>query len=245
LAVSSVANGAKSNIAAVLFDAVGTLIYADPPVAEVYRSIAANYGSQRSTADIRERFRAPMSADSSTESPSILHRPTTSEALELERWRRIVSDVIDDIPTADREPLFNSLWQHFAQPQSWRLFDDVASVWEPLQDRGYRLGIASNFDSRLRTVAAGLLPLSRCDTWFISSELGLSKPDPRFFRAAEQQIPLKPSQILLIGDDWTNDILGGQAAGWSTVWLDRSSVPTPMPHIAKLTELLSLLPPRV
>ena len=41
---------------AVFFDAVGTLIHPDPPAPIVYQEIGQRYGSQLSTAEIRQRF---------------------------------------------------------------------------------------------------------------------------------------------------------------------------------------------
>lgn len=232
-----------SNIAAILFDAVGTLLYADPPVGDVYHQAAARFGSRLSAAEIAHRFKQSLAGDNQPPlSGESLHRPATSEALEHQRWQRIVRATIDDIPDTAAERLFAELWQHFSEPTSWQLYDDVDATWLRLSTLGYQLGIASNFDSRLRTVAAGLAPLHQCQHWFISSEAGHPKPDPRFFRMVEQQLSLAPSQILLVGDDWTNDVLGARSAGWSVVWLNRDQRQQPVTleglhTIASLTEL--------
>jgi putative hydrolase of the HAD superfamily len=228
----------KGPIAAVLFDAVGTLVYPEPSVADVYSSIARRYGSALSADEIRPRFRQAIASDSPDDN---LPSAPTSEALERERWRRIVAAVITDVPPSEFEPLFAELWRHFAEPSSWRLFDDVAPCWSQLQQRGIVVGIASNFDSRLRSVAAGLWPMSHCDHWFISSEIGYPKPDQRFFRAVEDRLGLQPSQILLVGDDRVNDIIGGQSAGWQTAWIDRSGNFAEEPTLGSLAELPALL----
>ncbi len=235
----------EQEIVAVLFDAVGTLIEAAPPVAEVYRAAATRFGSRLSLEQIRDRFRRTIAAPpQQAGSPPSLTRPVTSEALERERWRSIVADVMDDVPTAAADDLFAELWEHFSRPTSWRLFDDVAPTWNELQQRGYTLGIASNFDSRLRSVLSCLPPLARCEKLFISSELGYPKPDPRFFAAVQSRLQLKPKQIVLVGDDWTNDVVGGKAAGWATQWLNRDPKAASGNGLARLTDLLSLLPPR-
>src|SRR6185436_20808273 len=100
------------NIRAVLFDAVGTLIYPDPPVAEVYQREAQKLGSKYWVPEIAGRFRAAIARH---------HQGgQTSEELERERWRRIVYDVIDDVDDS-QELLLCALWKHFGSASSWRL----------------------------------------------------------------------------------------------------------------------------
>ncbi len=200
------------NVRAVLFDAVGTLIYPDPPVAEVYHREGQKLGSSHSVNEIACRFRAAITRHPQADQ--------TSEQQERERWRRIVYDVIDDVDDS-QELLLSTLWQHFGIASSWRLYDDVAHAWQELTRRGYLLGIASNFDSRLRTICHGHSPLDECRDIFVSSEIGFPKPEPRFYRAVQEQLGLPPEQILLIGDDHAADVAGPLAAGWQAIWLRR------------------------
>jgi putative hydrolase of the HAD superfamily len=200
------------NIRAFLFDAVGTLIYPNPPVAEVYQREARKLGSKYSVPEIAGRFRAAIAQH---------HQGgTTSEEQERERWRRIVYDVIDDVDDT-QEQLLTALWQHFGSASSWRLFDDVAPVWHELAGRGYLLGIASNFDGRLWAICHGHPPLDECRHVFVSSEVGFPKPEMQFYRAAEEKLGLRPEQILLVGDDEAADVTGPIAAGWQAIWLRR------------------------
>jgi putative hydrolase of the HAD superfamily len=213
----------------ILFDAVGTLIFADPPVAEAYHAAAEPFGSRLACAEIASRFRQVLAAEQGDNSP-------TSESNERERWQRIVGRVVDDVPAA-RSAIFERLWQHFAHPESWRLYSDVASAMTSLAGRGYRLAIASNFDGRLlRIVRANpsLAPLSV----FVSSEIGFTKPDLRFFRSIEARIGVSPEQIALVGDDEHSDVAGATRAGWRAVLLDRSGTRTSASVIRSLTELL-------
>ncbi len=229
---------AITNVKAVVFDAVGTLIYADPPVAEVYHLAGWQYGSRLSHEEVARRFRVAFAESEAGEG---LDRPATSEALERDRWRRIVSTIFDDVPDAG-EGLFHTLWQHFAEPEHWRLFEDAADVLDELAGRGLRLAIASNFDRRLRAIVQAVPHVRRCERCFISSEIGYPKPDRRFFAAVQEQLGLLPGEILLVGDDWTNDIEGAATAGWQTVWLQRKGTVNPR-AIRSLAELLVSYPP--
>ncbi len=214
----------------ILFDAVGTLMYADPTVAEVYHAAGQPFGSRLSVAEIQRRFPLALAAEHGASAP-------TSDANERQRWRRIVRRVMDDVPEAG-EAVFEQLWTHFAQPQSWRLFDDVRPALASLARGRFRLGIASNFDARLKTIVRGHPPLASCEFVFVSSEVGYMKPDPRFFRAIEERLGAAPTEIALVGDDEISDVQGATAAGWRAIRLDRVGRCSGAGPIRSLEELL-------
>lgn len=205
-----------AKVAAVLFDAVGTLIEPDPPVAVAYASAGRRFGSSRSIEEILPRFRAAFHRQERRDQAELARQ--TDEAREWRRWQAIVAEVFDDV--AESEPLFAALWDHFAQPASWRLCPGAAECWEKLTERGLTLGIASNFDGRLETICRGLAPLDACRHLFISSRLGVRKPHPAFFAAIASELQIAPERLLLAGDDLENDYLAAQAAGWRTILID-------------------------
>jgi putative hydrolase of the HAD superfamily len=218
----------------VLFDAVGTLIDAQPPVAEAYFAAARQYGSSLSVAEIRKRFAAALRAEQGADSTR-LDRPLTDEAQECERWRRIVAAVIDDAVNGDA--LFEQLWEHFAHPEHWRPYDDVCPALNALAQGGFRLGIASNFDARLQRIISGRIELHSIEHVFVSSEVGHIKPDPRFFAKIQERLGARPSEIMLVGDDEVNDLAGASAAGWRHVLLDRDGTCQISGAIRSLAEL--------
>jgi putative hydrolase of the HAD superfamily len=196
----------------ILFDAVGTLIHPAPPVAEVYHAAGRRFGSQLQQNEILARFGRALAREQ--------NGGPTSEANERQRWQRIVRQVFDDVPL-QADALFEALWHHFAQPPHWRLYEDVAGTLNALRGRGFKLGIASNFDSRLKNIVAGHSPLAACEAVFVSSEVGYTKPDLRFFRAIEELLEACAGQILLVGDDEIADVQGATKAGWQIVLLNR------------------------
>jgi putative hydrolase of the HAD superfamily len=220
----------------VLFDAVGTLIFADPPVAQVYAAAARRFGSSATPQQIESRFREALAAEMGPADD--LTRSPTSEANELARWRRIVDAVFPDLPSPAADDLFDSLWQHFAQPAHWRLYPDAEPAITSLKERGLQLGLASNFDSRLLRIAAEWPALAPCEQIFVSSQVGYSKPDPRYFAAVAARLQIPPAEILLVGDDWLADIQGARAAGWQAMLLMRTpNAKSREPAISSLLEL--------
>lgn len=219
----------------IAFDAVGTIIHPRPPAAEVYFNTARRFGSRLELNEISRRFsqvfreteRGDWTAEASV-------RLVTSEAREKERWARIVATVLDDVP--DTTACFAELFAHFACPEAWRCFEEVPAVLRGLKDAGYRIAIASNFDRRLHAVCDGIAALQKIDARIISSEVGIRKPHPRFFAALVQSAACRPDEVLMVGDDFSNDIEGARSAGLDAVFLNRRG-PRGPGEISSLSEL--------
>jgi putative hydrolase of the HAD superfamily len=204
---------------AVLFDAVGTVMRPEPSVAKAYALAGRRHGVDLPEDEIQRRFRGALVRQD--ELDRVRHAGRTDQAREIDRWRGIVDDVFG--PTPYVEPIFDDLWEHFAAPANWRLFDDAADTWHALAAQGLTLGIVSNFDDRLEPICQTLAPLTECTNLFISSRVGWRKPHAQLFAAVAEQLQLAPHEILLVGDDLENDYRAARAAGWQALLLDRDS----------------------
>jgi putative hydrolase of the HAD superfamily len=200
------------DVRAVFFDAVGTLIHPEPSAATVYAAVARSLGSRLTEAEIAARFRAAFERE---EAFDLANGLRTSEERERRRWRHVVAAVLPDV--CDGERCFAELFAHFARPDAWRCEPQAAAVLAELGRRGYVLGMASNYDSRLRSVVAGLPELRPLRHLVISSEVGWRKPAPEFFAALCERTGLSPAEILVVGDDRVNDYDGATAAGLRAV----------------------------
>ncbi|WP_158261027.1 MULTISPECIES: HAD-IA family hydrolase [Pirellulaceae] len=207
-------------------DAVGTVIRPLPSVAHAYQAAGQLHGIDLDLQTIRQRFYQAISKYSvhafqtSHGSDDPLR---TSESSEIARWQAIVNFVLS--PTTDQQnDLFKHLWKHFGQAEHWCLFEDVSPALSRLADAGIPLGLASNFDQRLRPIAEQ--HLADFDlTLFISSEIGWVKPASQFYEHVTRELDCQPNEILLIGDDWENDVQAPQIFGWQALYLTRSSKP--------------------
>jgi putative hydrolase of the HAD superfamily len=215
------------SVRAVLFDAVGTLLTAEPTVAAAYTQCGRKYGIELSEPDLRARFRAALARQESLDASRV--DGATSEVRERQRWQMVVADVFAELP--DSSDLFDELWEHFAQPTSWRVQEPLRSVWDELSAHGVTLGIASNFDARLARVCAGLPPLDQCQL-FISSQIGYRKPHRKFFNAVESALGVSGVEILLIGDDLVNDVQGAVGAGWHSIGWGSSPLERSVPWVS-------------
>jgi putative hydrolase of the HAD superfamily len=223
-----------NGIDAIVFDAVGTLIYPDPPAATVYHQIGARFGSKVPTAMISARFRQALDLEDERDRALGLR---TSEARERERWQNIVARVLPDV--SDPDACFLELFSHFSRPCAWRCDSDAAATLERLASQGYGLGLASNYDSRLASVVVGLADLRwLLDHVVISSEVGWRKPAVQFFTAVTQRMKCPRDRILFVGDDLVNDFQGAQAAGLRAVLFDpRRTAPTDVVRLTRLGDL--------
>ena len=205
-----------SSTRAIFFDAVGCLLFPEPPAADVYRAVAARQGLSLSREEVGHRFRAAYRAE---EEVDRLSGWVTSEPREVMRWRRIVAETLSGVP--DSDACFRELYEHFARPGAWRLEPDAAAVVDALHQRGFALGIGSNYDARLWSVLDGFADLAVLrDRVVISAAIGYRKPGREFFQEVVRVAGCGADEILFVGDDFANDYEGAAAAGLSALLLD-------------------------
>ena len=104
------------------------------------------------------------------------------------------------------------------------LVPGAEQMLQTLQSKGYRLFAASNSFGHLqrsRLEHAGILHYFE-DT-YISMDIGYDKPDIRFYQEALRRCGLQPSEVLMIGDSMTTDVIGAQNAGIDARFFDRKS----------------------
>lgn len=106
--------------------------------------------------------------------------------------------------------LHDALYDRHMTPPAWRPYPDAAEVLAGLRERGVAVGVVSNIGWDLRPVfrAHGLDPY--VDTYVLSYEHGIQKPDPRLFTLACEALGVDARDTLMVGDDRRAD--GGAAA---------------------------------
>ncbi len=120
---------------------------------------------------------------------------------------------------------------------------DVLKLLHP----NYRMGAVTNgigVIQRSRIEKAGIG--GYFETLIISDEIGIAKPDPDFFRITMEKMGIENrSEMLMIGDSLSSDILGGLNAGIDTCWINRNKIEQneiiPSYTISDITELLKII----
>jgi putative hydrolase of the HAD superfamily len=224
-------------VRAVFFDAVGTLLRPAQPVAVTYAAVGARFGSRYSVEEIDVRFRRAFRHEEEVDRAAG-HR--TDAAREVRRWRSIVGAVLDDV--TDTAECFRELFDYYARPSAWRVAVDASLTLRALADRGLLVGIASNFDTRLRGLVAEIPELAPGRHVVISSEVGWKKPAPAFFAEVIRVSSVQADEILFVGDDVENDAVGAEKAGMTAVLVDEGNHQREvrLHRIQHLTEVVSI-----
>jgi len=230
---------AFQSVKAVTIDAEGTLLHPYPSVGAVYAEVLGGHGIILEPSDLDKSFRRAFRAASSEP------RDEVSDRSEREFWRRVVRQTLEDCDSKNRfEAIFEDLYDAFGSAHRWELVDDAFTTIRGLRDHGYRVGILSNWDSRLRRVLGELGLDSLLDGCFISCEIGFEKPDPRIFYYVENFFELASHEILHIGNTLIHDAEGAKDAGWCYLVLRNSETASLDDQylISNLSEVIDILP---
>ncbi len=111
------------------------------------------------------------------------------------------------------------------------LFPGAREVLDALHRR-CTLGLITNGYAEVQRARLDNFDLGRYfDVMVISSEIGVAKPDPRFFDSAMSQLQgrsdLVKEQILVIGDSLTSDMAGAVGYGLPACWYNPHGAPRP------------------
>jgi len=231
---------------AVFFDAGHTLLFAYPDLGTIYAETTARFGVRLPPEAFIEAF-VPVFKAAVRE---YAKDGASSDAQDHAMWREITRKIhasVDGLHRVEFDAWFEALYVRFGEPDAWRLYDDVAPALGDLRKRGLRLGIVSNWDTRLRKICGGLGVDRLVDFIVISAEAGVRKPDPRIFEEALRRAGVEAEETIHVGDLPDEDIEGARRAGIRGVLIDRRKRITPeekvdgVAVIRSMPDLVSLL----
>lgn len=227
-----------STVQAITFDAGGTLLEPYPSVGEVYAEVLLSFGFERDADRLEADFRTAFS--------SVSKNPAVLDPNEREKdfWRQVVRKTIEQEPFSPElfPDVFTTMWETFSHGTRWRVFDGSHDLLHDLRDRGYRLGVLSNWDRRLHRVLSETGLAEFFDPIIVSADIGIEKPDPGIFRAAEAAFGHAPESCLHVGDSRHHDLTGARDAGWAAILVRNDSGPVQLPAVGRLPDLAALLP---
>lgn len=155
----------------------------------------------------------------------------------LPAWRKLVEETF--LSNLSVSPaLFQALYERFAEPSAWRIYDDVRPALQSLRERGFRLAVISNWDNRLRGLLLKLQLAAYFQSIVLSVDIGRTKPAAEVFQQTLRLLSLQPSEVLHVGDSAEEDLAGARTCGMHAVLLSRRVA---RPNcISTLAELLDL-----
>ncbi len=227
------------SITTIFFDAADTLFYIRKGLGSAYSDVARKHGVSPDPERIKEAFSKAF-----RQAPPLAFREVSTrerKALEKLYWKDIVEKVYSEVGMFDTfEVYFDELFEMF-RSRVWELFPEVKEVLSDLKARGFKLGVISNFDSRIYNVMSDLDICDYFDFIVISSEAGYAKPAPEIYQEALKKAQAVPRESLHIGDHVQNDFHGPRALGIKALLIDREKRYTSMSRNNKIENLRELL----
>jgi putative hydrolase of the HAD superfamily len=224
-----------SHPAAILLDALGTLVALDPPAPRLRAELAARFGLEVSEAAAARAIAAEIAyyrphLDEGRDEPSL--RELRRRAAEVLR-SALPGDAAAGLPI---DPLVETLLAslHFTA------FPDVRPTLEAARARGQRLVVVSNWDVSLVGVldTLGLAPL--LDGILTSAGAGARKPARAIFDQALAVAGVPAPAAIHVGDTLEEDVAGAHAAGIEPVLIRRGGGP-PVPGVRTISSLAELV----
>lgn len=228
------------NLDAVFFDVGNTLLYPYPSVGHVCAEILRESGHVHSLDEIdavlplvdeyyEDRYRSDDTF-------------WTSDERAADVWTGMYSVLCRRLGLPDEEAavLARGVYDAFGHPSRWRAYADVAPAFARLRSAGLRVGIVSNWDTRLAGILSGLGLGPLIDDIVSSAVVGLHKPDPRIFELACERLGVRPERCAHVGDHYYADVLGARTAGLLPVLIDRHDVGLRSEGVTSLVSLDNL-----
>jgi len=217
---------------AVLFDAAETLFTTRGSVGDIYAQVARQYGSTATPESIQAAFVRTFRGSG----------PVSVED-QKQWWKDIVHRVFTEVGMVENfDQFFDQVYDTFRNSQGWMLFPETHEVLQQLKSAGCKLGVVSNFDTRIYSVMASLAILEFFDAVTTSSETGFCKPDREIFEAAVRTLNVKPSDTVIVGASLRDDVEAGNRAGLNAILIDRTGrhASSNVQRISTLRELIPL-----
>lgn len=219
---------------AVFIDVGNTLLYERPSRFEIYAEQARARSLQLDADEMRE----------------LMHRAHRELPREIggayrysDPWfgsyvERIFHDYLG-LLKADLQPLREELFARFGDPATFAVFDGGLELLDDLRARGLKIGIVSNWSSRLPRLLEALGIARRVDFVLCSAIERLEKPDPEIFQRALRLAGVRPDEAVHVGDDLEKDVFGARRVGIRSILVDHAqrSHPAHAPRVTSLVEL--------
>lgn len=230
-------------IKTIFFDAAGTLFTVNGSVGDIYARIAREHGKEVAVSDLETGFRRCFAAAPPMAFPGA--EPEQLLTLEKHWWRTLVQEAFAPLgPFPAFDSYFEALFAFFARAEAWTLYPETRSTLVELRSRGIRLGVISNFDSRLFSILDGFDIAQFFDPVVISTRAGAAKPEQGIFSLALTQAQVEAQESLHVGDSYEADIIGAQTAGLTPIFIGRRAhqrEATAYSTISNLREVLDII----
>jgi putative hydrolase of the HAD superfamily len=219
--------------AAILLDALGTLVALEPPAPLLRDELARRFGLEVSQEEAARAIAAEIAYYRA-------HLDQGSDDAGLTALRRRCAEVLrsalpDPAARLELDPLVDALLASLR----FHPFKDVRPALTSARDAGQRLVVVSNWDVSLVDVLRrlGLEPL--LDGIVTSAGAGARKPSPAIFERGLALAGVAAGDAIHVGDTLNEDVAGARAAGIEPVLIRRGDGP-PVSDVRTISSLAEL-----
>lgn len=226
---------ADHRIRLVLFDVGGTLVETQPSAQELISRVLREHGLQLAANDLA---RAEPLAWQAVAGRLPFQRYGQEESRAF--WDAFYAALLTALGVEPRPAVRAALYAEFQRLENWRLYPDVVPTLQELRERGFRLGVVSNWEEWLEELLLALEIHPLFDAIVASGPFGRAKPHPSIFqRALALAGDVAPAATVHVGDSPRDDVAGARAAGIRPILLDRRGRhgELPLERISSLAEL--------
>ena len=194
---------------AVFFDVGETLVHVEPSFTDLFVTVLAGEGYERSGEEVRAASAHIYARFSEAARDGSMW--TTSPERSREFWTSVYDRMLEELSVPDGDGLTNTLHREFTRMENYVLFDDVRPTIAALQKAGPLLGIVSNFEAWLEAFPVRV----------ISGIEGIEKPDERIYRLALERAGVQAADAAYVGDNPEFDVDPPAGLGMFAVLIDR------------------------
>ena len=217
--------GIERRYSTILFDMGHTLVYFEAPEAVIIQEALRAAGAARSVAEIRAAMKVVWGEY--YRDAEVIAFPAT-EAFDRQRERDLAQGLLLELGLPESAETLRvyteAIESWFSQPGVIRPYPEVLEVLAALRERGYRLGIVSNWSWNLRERVAQAGLDGHFDLIWASAYAGCNKPHPDIFYQALSRLAVPRERALYVGDSYEHDVIGARNAGLDVALLDREGV---------------------
>jgi putative hydrolase of the HAD superfamily len=204
---------------AVFFDVGETLVHVEPSFADLFVTVLAGGGHERSVDEVRDASAHIYARFSEAARERSMW--TTSPERSREFWTSVYDRMLGELGVPDGNGLASTLYREFTKMENYVLFDDVRPTIAALQELGLFLGVVSNFEAWLEDWFGLHELIETFPVRVISGIEGIEKPDERIYRLALERASVDAADAAYVGDNPEFDVDPPAALGMFPVLVDR------------------------
>ena len=203
-------------ISTVFFDYGDTLVENRPTYLRRVTDLLGEFGYEREYSDVMRAF---------TRADYLVYVDLVSDEVggEEQGMARFLNhfsrDLDLDIDWPAMLPQITAKFEQGLQERS--LCEGAVEMLEELEAKGFRLGIISNNDGSCREKCEQIGIARHFEIIIDSTTVGVSKPSPKIFEMALEQMRVSPDESAHVGDMYGADVKGAGDLGIRTVWYNR------------------------